>query len=327
MYAAMASAPLGDDVLGDDPTVDELETETAALLGKESGLFVPSGTMGNQIAIACQTSPGDAILIEEEAHILFYEVGGTAMHSGVVSWTLASDDGFPEPKEFERRVLKADLHRPGTRLICLENSHNRKGGTVATPDRLAAYRDVADRHEIGLHLDGARLWNAAVSLDVAPAALAKPFDTVSVCLSKGLASPVGSVLVGPAETIEKARIWRKRMGGGMRQSGILAACGLVSIRRMVHRLKDDHRRARRVAEAVADLPGVCVDLDRVQTNLVLIHTAEPSERWVALLQNEGVRCLPTASNTLRLVFHCDVVEEDVEPVIQAFRGVSDSLSH
>ena len=323
MYEAMLNAPLGDDVLGDDPTVLELETLAAHVTGKESALFVPSGTMGNQIALASHCNPGDAIIIEEEAHILYYEVGAPALLAGVVSWTLPSTRGAMDPDHLKRRILKPDLHTPGTTLICLENTHNRGGGAVIPLDLMEAYRGIADLHGVKIHLDGARVFNAAVALGVPVLDITDHVDSVNFCLSKGLRSPIGSVLCGTTEFIDKARIWRKRLGGGMRQAGILAACGLVSLTKMVDRLAEDHARAKRLAKAIHQLPGISVDLATVETNMVLVNTAAPATDWAAWLCQAGLLCFPVASNRLRLVFHGDIDDELTDRAIKAFCEVSE----
>jgi threonine aldolase len=317
MFEAMVRAPLGDDVLGDDPTVRELEQLAASIVGKDAALFVPSGTMGNQIAVASHTQRGDAILVEEDAHILFYEVGGTAVISGVVSWTLPSDHGVMDPVAIERRATKSNLHTPGTTLLCLENTHNRAGGTVIPPAMMAAYRALADRHGMRIHLDGARVFNAAVALGVDVREITRHTDSVNFCLSKGLRSPAGSLLCGRADFIDRARIWRKRLGGGMRQSGLLAACGLVSLRKMIPRLAEDHARAVRLADAVATMRGVKVDRKAVQTNMVIIETERPAAEWVASLARENVLCLPPGPNKIRLVFHADVDDVKTDRAIEA----------
>lgn len=326
MYEAMLAAPLGDDVLGDEPTVSELETLSASLMGKEAAMFVPSGTMGNQIALAVHGKRGEAMLIEEEAHILYYECGMPAVGAGLVSWTLPSERGIMAPETIEKRVLKASLHTPGTTLLCLENTHNRAGGTIIPLDVMAEYRRIADRHGMKVHLDGARVFNAAVALGVPVREIAQHVDTVNFCLSKGLGAPVGSVLCGPAAFIEEARQWRKRLGGGMRQSGILAACGLVSLRSHVEKLADDHRRARKTAEVLAQLPGLSVDLATVQTNIVIITTNGPSAPWIAALKERGVLCLPPAENRMRLVFHSDVDDAGTDRAIEAFQGIAASIA-
>lgn len=318
MYEAMLAAKVGDDVFSDDPTINELEALGAKMSGKESAMLVPSGTMSNQIALATHTNRGEAILIEEEAHMVYYEVGGSAVLSGVVSWTLPSHRGAIDPEYLEKRILKANLHTPGTTLICIENTHNRAGGAIIPLEKMAAYRAIADRHGVKVHLDGARAFNATVALGVPLAELTKHVDTVSICLSKGLGSPVGSLLCGPTEFIERARIWRKRLGGGMRQAGILAACGIVSLTKMVDRLADDHARAKRFAQAVNNLPGLSVDLAGVETNMVMVNTEAPAAEWQARVQEKNVLCIPVGPNRLRLVFHVDVDDAKTDQAIAAF---------
>lgn len=320
MYEAIASAPLGDDVLGDDPSVIKLESLAASMTGKEAALFVPSGTMGNQIALATHCSPGDAILIEQEAHILYYEVGAPALLAGVVSWTLPSERGVMDPAVIESRVLKRNLHTPGTTLLCLENTHNRGGGTVIPLHAMAEYRRLADRHGMKIHLDGARVFNAAVALGVPVSEIAQPVDSINFCLSKGLRSPVGSLLCGTAEFIEGARIWRKRLGGGMRQAGILAACGIVSLTKMVDRLAEDHAHARAIGEGLQGIPGISVNVEDIETNMVLVDTEAPAETVAQRLEAQGVFCFPVAPNRLRLVLHGDITADMIPHVIRAFQA-------
>ena len=321
MWEAMRRAALGDDVLGDDPTVAELEALAARTLGKEAAVFVPSGTMGNQMALASWCSPGDAILIEEEAHVLYYEVGAPALIAGVVSWTLPSDRGTMDPANVERHFLRRNIHTPGTTLLCLENTHNRAGGAVIPLDAMAAYREIADRHGMRVHLDGARVFNAAVALGVPVREIARHVDSVNFCLSKGLRAPIGSVLCGPADFIDRARIWRKRLGGGMRQAGLLAACGIVSLEQMVDRLAEDHARAKRTAHALADLPGLAVYPAVVETNMVMVDTVRPAEEMAAELKDEGLLCFANGPHRLRLVFHADVDDAKTDRAIEAFRAV------
>ncbi len=324
MYAAMASAPLGDDVLGDEPTVQKLEELAAHKTGMESGLFVPSGTMGNQVALATHTKPGDSVLFEDEAHMVYYEAAAPAVISGVLARTIKAVDGVIDPAEVSKRALHRDEHTPGTTLLCLENTHNRCGGAVTPVSTHKEYRLIADRLGIKIHLDGARVFNAAVSLGVDVRQITSHVDTVSFCLSKGLSAPVGSVLCGPAAFIQEARYWRKRLGGGMRQAGILAACGIVALETMVERLAEDHARARRLAEACADLPGL--DPLPVPTNMLIVRTTAPAPQWQDRLEAKGVRCFWIAPDRVRFVTHKDVGDAEIDFAIAQLRAVASELA-
>lgn len=319
MYKAMAEAELGDNVLERDPTVEKLERLCAEMLGKEDALFVPSGTMGNQIALATHTKPGDSVLFEDQAHMVFYEGGAPAVFAGVVTRSVHAVDGVVPPEALEAGILQRSHHTPGTSLICLENTHNRHGGAVTPPAVMAEYRAVADRAGLPIHLDGARLWNAAVALGVSPGELVRGVDTVSVCLSKGLASPVGSVLCGPAGFIEEAAYWRKRMGGGMRQAGILAACGLVSLTEMVDRLAEDHLRAADLAAWCSGLPGFAAL--PCPTNIVILETLRAAAEVCAELEGLGVRVIPFGRHRVRAVFHKDVGDEGLAAAKEGFARV------
>jgi threonine aldolase len=325
MYDAMLSAPLGDDVLGDDPTVLELEELAAKKVGKEAAVYVPSGTMGNQIALLCHCQRGDAILVEEDAHILFYELGSPAVLAGAVTWTLPSKRGAIDPDLIERRITKSDDHTPGTVLLCVENTHNRAGGAVIPLAHLRSYREIADRRGIGIHLDGARVFNAAVALGVPVTEITDQVDSVTFCLSKGLSSPIGSVLCGSRGFIEKARLWRKRLGGGMRQAGLLAACGIVSLTQMVERLRDDHARAKRLANDLQGIDGINLDPATVETNMVMVDTDLPAVRWQENLAKMGLLCFPVGENRLRLVFHVDIDDEQTRQAATIFRELADQL--
>ena len=326
MFEAMQNAPLGDDVLGADPTVMRLEELAADISGKEEAVFVPSGTMSNQIALATHCQRGDAILVEEEAHVLYYEVGGPAVIAQALTFTIPSRLGVMDPQEIERRVTTRSIHTPGTTLLCLENTHNRAGGTVVPVEMMAAYREVADRHGLRVHLDGARAFNAAAALNVSLKDLVSYVDTVSLCLSKGLRSPVGSVLCGPAAFIQEARVWRKRLGGGMRQAGLLAACGIVSLTKMIDRLPMDHARARKLANELERVQFVRVDRDRVQTNMVLIEVQGSAPAWVQHLREHRVLALSPAPNRLRLVLHADIDDPKLKRAVEAFHAVSSELA-
>lgn len=319
MLRAMAEAELGDDVLGDDPTVQRLEAMAAQKIGKEAGLFVPSGTMGNNIAINVHTRPGDEILLDWDAHSMCYEVGAPAVLSGVQTRPFRSHRGVPDVEEVAAAISQESLHAPGTTLLVLENTHNRAGGAIIPLDVHRALYDLAKSRGLNVHLDGARLFNAAVATGVPASEYAAQADSVSFCLSKGLGCPVGSVLCGTRAFVERARRVRKMFGGGMRQAGVLAACGIVALETMIERLAEDHQNARRLAEGIASLPGISVDAAVVQTNMVYFDTEVPAATLVERLVAERVRCLSLDPRRIRLVTHYDVDAEDIEAAIAAFR--------
>lgn len=301
MLQAMIAAPVGDDVLGDDPTVQALERKVADLLGKEAAVFVPSGTMGNQIAIAAHTNPGDSILAEDEAHILYYEVGAPAVLNGLLVRSLPSDQGRIDPRQVTARALTGTIHTPGTTLLCLENTHNRHGGSITPPDLQQALHQAAREKNLRVHLDGARLLNATVALGVPPADVTQWVDSVSLCLSKGLGAPVGSVLAADQTLIDKARVWRKRLGGGMRQAGLLAAAGIYALDHHLPLLAQDHANARLFAESLQNLPGL--QPQTPETNIVMVETTAPAQAWADRLAAHDIHCFPFAPHRLRFVFH------------------------
>ena len=323
MRAAMAAAEVGDDVFGDDPTVRALEAAVAERLGLEAGLFVPSGTMANQIALLVHCRPGDDVIVGWHAHSYAYEGGGGAALAGVQFTVLGHTGHFDAPTLAATiRGEDASGHAPTTRLVMVENTHNRGGGVVLPVDAYQGLVDVAHKRGVPVHLDGARLWNAAVAAKVSPAAWAAASDSVSVCLSKGLGAPVGSVLCGTRAFVRRAHKYRKMLGGGLRQAGVLAAAGLHALEHHFERLRDDHARARRLAEALAQLPGLRVDLSRVQTNLVFAEVVEGARVLDAatLLSrvSEDVRGVVSGPQTLRLVTHLDVNDDDVTRALAAF---------
>ncbi len=317
MREAMARAEVGDDVFGEDPTVAELEALAARMLGQEAGLFCASGTMANLVATLTHCRRGDAVFVDGEAHVVHYEAGGASSLAGAVLWPVPSRDGHLTPEELEAAVWPEDPHRPRPRLVWLENTHNRRGGLAYPPERTLQTAQAARRLGLRVHLDGARLFNASVALGVAAADLAAGVDSVMVSLSKGLSAPVGSVLCGSREFVEEARRWRKAVGGGMRQVGVLAAAGLVALREMVDRLAEDHRRARALAEALAELPGVSVDPDQVHTNIVLVRV-DGAQAVVNALRQRGVLALALGPHTIRLVTHRHVDDRGVERAVAAF---------
>jgi threonine aldolase len=322
MYEAMMSAPLGDDVLGDEPTVGELEKLAATKMGKEAAVFVPSGTMANQIAVKTWIQPGDAVILEEECHIQFYESGSIAAHAGALTWTLPSKRGVMDPNQVAERFVAGSIHSPTTKLLCVENTHNRAGGAIIPQETMREYRRVCGDTGMKLHMDGARLFNASVALGIEAIEIAKYSDSVTFCLSKGLSCPVGSVLCGSQEFIDKARYVRKRLGGAMRQSGILAACGIYALNNMIDRLADDHKRAKDFARHVAELPEFTVDMEGVQTNMVMVKTMTAASDWSAQLAEQGVRCMPVAKNRLRFVFHREIGDGELELAKSAMSKLS-----
>jgi threonine aldolase len=325
MRRAMAEAEVGDDVFGDDPTVNALQAYAAQLFAKEAGLFFPSGTMSNQAALAAHTRRGDEIFLHERAHILLYEQGGAAVHSQLQTRCFASEDGMLDPEAMEPFVhTDQDPHHAPTRLVALENTHNHCGGRVLDQARAGAVREFCDRHDLLLHLDGARVFNAVVAGGLSPAGIAAPFHSVSVCLSKGLGAPVGSVLLGSAGFISRARRARKLLGGGMRQAGILAAAGLYGLRHNIGRLADDHRRARALAVRLAETPGLAVEPDGVETNMVYADTRASglsAAEVAARLAERGVLCLDEGPHTVRFVTHLDVDDAAIEAAAAAICDV------
>jgi len=320
MRRAMAEAEVGDDVYGEDPTVRQLEAEAAATTGKPAAVFVPSGTMGNQIAVLCHTERGDEMLVHAESHVHYYEAGGPAALAGVTAQLLPGARGRFGTAEVAAALRPANAHFPRTRLLCIENTHNRGGGSVWDPAALASVAAFAHGAGLRVHLDGARIWNAAVALGKPVAEFCVPADTVMCCLSKGLCAPVGSLLCGPEETIARARRYRKMLGGGMRQAGVLAAAGLVALRGMVDRLADDHANARFLAEALSAVRGLEVDPGEVETNMVRVRVSmRPAVEVVAALRSLGVLCNATGPDTLRLVTHHDVPKEACERALPAFQ--------
>jgi threonine aldolase len=311
MRAAMAVAEVGDDVYGEDPTVNLLEMRAAEVLGREAAIFVPTGTMGNQIALRLHTQHGQEVICEARSHVLDWEMAMMAAFAGCMPRTVVGDRGVMTWEQIREKVAPPIYYRAQTGLIWLENSHNMAGGTV-TP--LAVLREIwAGAKEIGLptHLDGARVFNAAVALGVSVAELTEGFDTVMFCLSKGLGAPVGSMLVGSAKNIERARVFRKALGGGMRQAGVLAAAGLIALEAMPARLHEDHANARLIAEAVAKCAGASVDLESVQTNIVIFSVGDAA-KVVAGLKAKGVLASAIGASQVRVVTHFDVSREDCE---------------
>ena len=319
MRNAMATAELGDDVWDEDPTIHRLQDRAAEMVGKEASLFVPSGTMGNLCALISHARPGQEIILEIDSHIFQNEVAGASVVGGLQLRPLDTQDGRLRPDQVGAAIRPADIHEPSTGLLCLENTHNRKGGTCLTPTQTRALCAVAHEAGFPVHLDGARVFNAAVALKVDVRELTAPVDSVMFCLSKGLSAPVGSMLAGSAAFIDHARRMRKMVGGGMRQAGVLAAAGLCALNEMVDRLADDHANARRLADGLQGLPGVEVDLSRVETNMVFGDCRPPltAGEFIDRCREVGVLLDQAAPHRWRMVTHRGVSAEDVDYAIAA----------
>ena len=317
MRRAMAEAEVGDDVLGDDPTVAALERRTAQILGKETAVYMPSGTMTNQVAVRTWTEPGDEIIIEAGAHTYFFESGGPAALSGVMCRLIQGERGLFTADQVRAVLRPANEHFPRTRLVCVENTHNRGGGTVWPIRQVAEVAAVAREAGLKVHLDGARLWNASVAAGVPEKDYAAHFDSVSVCFSKGLGAPVGSALAGTREFIARARRFRKMFGGGMRQAGIIAAGALYALEHHRERLAEDHANARRLAEGLARLAGLEIDPATVETNIVVfLVKSMPAPRLIERMGKVGVLMLARDSTSIRAVTNLDVTRAQIEEAIE-----------
>ncbi len=326
MRRAMAEAEVGDDVFEDDPTVNELERYTAEILGKEAALYMASGTMSNQVAIRAQTQPGDEIMIHELSHVYLFEAGGPAALSGVMPKVLRGDRGVFTVEEVAGKLRPDNVHFPPTRLIVLENTVNRGAGKIWSIERIAEIADFAHEHGLLMHLDGARLWNAAVATGIPEAGYAKYFDSVSVCFSKGLGAPVGSALVGAKALIKRARRFRKMLGGGMRQAGIIAAGALYALRNHRERLAEDHENAKILADAISKMPHIELDPDSVETNLIIFKVGGlPAQELADNLYERGVWVLPTEKDSIRAVTNLEVSREQIYQAIEIFSNVTDEI--
>ena len=325
MRQAMASAEVGDDVYGEDPTIIRLEALTAEMLGKEAAVFVASGTMGNLISVLSHCQRGDEMILGDGAHIFLYEQGGSAALGGVQPRTLRNQaDGTLDLAEVAASIRAENEHFPITRLVCVENTHNRCGGRVISAEYMDAIGELAHSRGLKLHVDGARLWNAAVAQNVPPERLVRYADSVTVCLSKALAAPVGSVIAGSGEFIRRARRNRKVVGGGMRQAGILAAAGIVAVTEMVERLADDHANAKRLANGLAGIDGIKVDPEGVETNMVFFDVARDTMSAADLsvaLKRHDVWINATSDRSLRAVLHYEISAGEVDEAVEAVRAV------
>ena len=323
MRQAMATAPLGDDVFGDDPMVNELEQVSASMLGKEAAMFLPSGTMGNVVGVAVNTRLGEEMIADADSHVFLYETAGAAVIAGVQIRPVATAAGVMAPSQIEAALRpRDDFHQPITAAVSFEDTHNRHGGVVWPLEDLRAAAEAARGHGLRVHLDGARIFNASVAAGTDVADIAACGDTVTFCLSKGLACPAGSVFCGSAESVHEARRWRKRLGGGMRQAGVIAATGLIALRTMVDRLAEDHANARTLAEGLSELPGVRCDLSRVHTNLVFFDLERMTGAdFEAECAKRGLLGGATGPHRVRLVTHYGITADDIQSTLKICEDV------
>jgi len=324
MRRAMFAAAVGDDVFAEDPTINALEEKAARLLDKEAALFVASGTMANQLSIKAHTQPGDEVIIEAGAHAMNFEGGAGAVLSGIQFFGVPGSRGIIDAAQVEAAIRVDDVHFPVSRLIVIENTHNRGGGSVFPLGKIQQIRELATRRGLRMHMDGARLWNACVATGISPAAYAAPFDSVSVCLSKGLGCPVGSLVLGSKDFIKRVRRFRKMVGGGWRQAGFLAAAGIYALDHHIDRLQEDHRKALKLAQGLAEIKNVVINPAEVETNILFfdVSRAERTAQEVAAAAKaKGVLLHPTAKTRIRCVTHLDVSGEDIDHAREAIEAV------
>jgi len=329
MLEAIRHAELGDDVFGDDPTVNRLEELAAEKVGKEAALLVASGTQANIVSLMSNTNRGDLVILEAESHIYWYEVGGLSAIAGLLPWPIKSNLGVLDPKDVEVAIRPKDIHFPEPTLICIENTHNRHGGTIVKPDQIKAVSEVSKAHGLKLYMDGARIFNAAVALKVDVKEFTKHVDNLMFCLSKGLSCPVGSIVVGSQEFIEKARKIRKVLGGGMRQAGIIAAPGIIALEKMIDRLEEDHKNARLLAEGIARIDGLAINLRTVQTNIVHFDVGElgiTANQFISKLQENGVLALTRTNKKVRMVTHWGIEKSDIMNVLNIIENIAQNTN-
>ena len=325
MFDAIAGAELGDDVFQEDPTVNQLEDLAATKFNKEAALFVPSGTMANLVAVLSHCQRGDEVILGDQAHTFLYEAGGISAFGGVHSRQIPNqEDGTLLLEDIKKSIRKEDVHFPPTRLICLENTHNRCLGMPLSVDYTNSVTEIAKNNSLSVHVDGARIFNAAVSLGVSVTELTENIDSVSFCLSKGLSAPAGSILCGNKDFIEKARRNRKALGGGMRQAGVLAAAGLVALEKMTDRIIDDHKNARTLAEGISNIEGISINLDSVKTNIIYFSLDHPKVGGALLLEKmagKNIHFFELGPSWFRLVTHAGVSKDDVDDVVGEFERI------
>ncbi len=324
MRRAIFEAAVGDDVFGEDPAVNALQEKAAEMLGKDATLFVASGTMANQLSIKGHTQPGDEVIIDANAHAMNLEGGAGAVLSGVQFFGLPGNRGIYEASQVEGAIRAEDVHLPVTRLIIVENTHNRGGGSVFPLAKILEIREIAARSGLKMHMDGARLWNACVASGISPAEYARPFDSVSVCLSKGLGCPVGSLIAGSKDFIRRVRRFRKMIGGGMRQAGFLAAAGIYALDHHVGRLEEDHRKAQKLARGLAGAPYVRIRPEEVETNILFFDISRPewtAQQVTADCRKRGLLIHPTGKTRVRCVTHLNVSFEEIDRALEIFHEV------
>jgi len=328
MLEAIRTAELGDDVYGEDPTVNRLEELAAKKMGKEAALLTTSGTQANLVSVMSQTKRGDEVILEAEAHMYYYEVGAFSALGGLIPRLVKGDMGVMAPKDIEEVLRPPNIHFPPTSLICVENTHNRAGGTIWSPSQISAVSDLAKSRGLRVHMDGARIFNAAVALGLDVREFTQHVDTLMFCLSKGLSAPIGSLVVGEREFVDRARKYRKMLGGGMRQAGVIAAPGIIAIEKMVERLKDDHVNAQLLAVGLSKIEGITVDLPRVQTNIVVYDVSGvgvDAKQWVAELKKYGVKAGAQEAGRVRMVTHRGIEKEDIEYALKTAEKVAKEI--
>jgi len=325
MLEAMRTAELGDDVYREDPTVNRLEELAAKKMGKEAALLATSGTQANLISVMSQTKLGDEVVLEADAHLYYYEVGAFSVLGGLVPRLVKGERGVMTPKDIEGALRSPNIHFPPTSLICIENTHNRAGGTVWSPSQIKALCDFAETRGLNVHMDGARIFNAAIAQNLDVRELTRHVDSLMFCLSKGLSAPIGSLVVGSREFIDRARRCRKMLGGGMRQAGIIAAPGIIAIEKMVYRLKDDHENAKLLARGLSKIDGISLDLDRVQTNIIPYDVSGlrvNANEWTSKMRDFGVKAGAVEAARVRMVTHRGIEKEDIEYALEVAEKVA-----
>ncbi len=328
MLEAIRNADLGDDVFGEDPLVNRLEEMASQKMGKESALLVPSGTMANLVSVMTNTRRGDCVILEADSHIYWYEAGGISAIAGVLPWPIRGVLGAMDPNDVEAAIKSENVHFPRNTLVCIENTHNRAGGTIVSPSRIRAISEIAHAHELNLYMDGARIFNAAVALNIDIKEFTKHVDSLMFCLSKGLSCPIGSVIVGNEEFIARARKNRKIVGGGMRQAGVIAAPGIIALEKMVDRLAEDHRNAAILGKGLSRIDGISINLKTVQTNMALFEIKDLGIRadvFLKKMKEHGLLALSHGPGNIRLVTHRGIEREHIEKALDVISELADEI--